>query len=66
MEEIMNKDKLNYIFDNLDKIVNLAVQEALEKHQKLGESVVVSQNDAIKIFTGDEIKILLKNDNDQG
>lgn len=56
----MNKDKLNYIFDNLDKIVNLAVQEALEKHQKLGESVAVSQNGAIKIFTGDEIKILLK------
>lgn len=62
----MNKDKLNYIFDNLDKIVNLAVQEALERHQKLGESVAVSQNGTIKIFTGDEIKILLKNNNHQG
>jgi hypothetical protein len=47
------------LFDNLDEKINLAIRKALEKHQKLGESVVVSQNGEIKTFTGEEIKTLL-------
>lgn len=57
----MKKNNLNVnnIFTNLDEKVNLAVKKALEKHQKLGESVVVFENGENKIYTGDEIKILL-------
>lgn len=43
--------------------MKLAITKALEKHQKLGESVVVYQDDEIKTFTGEEIKVLLGNNN---
>jgi 20S proteasome alpha/beta subunit len=55
----MNKNPVNSVFDNLDEKVNLAIKKALEKHQKLGESVVVYQDGEIKTFTGEEIKTLL-------
>lgn len=55
----MNKNQVNSVFDNLDEKVNLAIKKALEKHQKLGESVVVYQDGEIKTFTGEEIKTLL-------
>ena len=57
----MNKNPVNSVFDNLDEKVNLAIKKALEKHQKLGESVVVYQDGEIKTFTGEEIKTLLDN-----
>ncbi|MCB8752743.1 hypothetical protein L2E68_19590 [Planktothrix agardhii 1029] len=57
----MNKNQVNSVFDNLDEKVNLAIKKALEKHQKLGESVVVYQDGEIKTFTGEEIKTLLDN-----
>ena len=56
----MNKDQLNLLLANLDEKVNLSVREALEKHQKLGQSVVVSEMGNLKIYTGDEIQILLE------
>jgi hypothetical protein len=43
--------------------VKLAIRNALEKHQKLGESVVVYQDDEIKTLAGEEIKALLGNNN---
>ena len=57
----MNNKQVNSLLDNLDEKVNLAIKKALEKHQKLGESVVISNNGEIKTFTGEEIKTLLKN-----
>lgn len=57
----MNNKQVNSLLDNLDEKVNLAIKQALEKHQKLGESVVISDNGKTKTFTGEEIKILLKN-----
>lgn len=51
-ELIMNKNQVNSVFDNLHEKVNLAIKKALEKDQKLGESVVVYQNGEIKTFTG--------------
>jgi len=57
----MNNKQINSLFDNLDEKVNLAIKQALEKHQKLGESVVISDDGKIKTFTGEEIKILLEN-----
>ncbi|MFY8165630.1 MAG: hypothetical protein ACOVJ8_03490 [Sediminibacterium sp.] len=57
----MNKNPVNSVFYNLDEKVNLAIKKALEKHQKLGESVVVYQDGEIKTFTGEEIKTLLDN-----
>ena len=56
----MNKDQLNLLLANLDEKVNLSVRKALEKHQKLGQSVVVSEMGNLKIYTGDEIQILLE------
>jgi hypothetical protein len=56
----MKNNQVNSLFDNLDEKVNLAIKKALEKHQKLGESVVISQNGQIKTLTGDEIKTLLE------
>jgi hypothetical protein len=57
----MNNKQVNSLLANLDEKVNLAIKKALEKHQKLGESVVISDNGEIKTFTGQEIKTLLKN-----
>ena len=58
------KEKCSEIlFKKIDEGVKLAIIKALEKHQKLGESVVVYQDDEIKTFAGEEIKVLLDNDN---
>ncbi|WP_373478587.1 hypothetical protein [Geminocystis sp.] len=57
----MNNKQINSLLNNLDEKVNLAIKQALEKHQKLGESVVIFDNGKIKTFTGEEIKILLEN-----
>jgi hypothetical protein len=51
------------LFKKIDEGVKLAITKALEKHQKLGESVVVYQDNEIKTFAGEEIKVLLDNDN---
>jgi hypothetical protein len=59
----MSKKSSEILFKKIDEGVNLAIRKALEKHQKLGESVVVYQDDEIKTFTGEEIKVLLENDN---
>lgn len=60
----MSKKSSEILFKKIDEGVKLAITKALEKHQKLGESVVVYQDDEIKTFTGEEIKILLEeNDN---
>ena len=59
----MSKKSSEILFEKIDEGVKLAIRNALEKHQKLGESVVVYQDDEIKIFTGEEIKVLLENDN---
>ena len=59
----MNEQSSEILFKKIDEGVKLAIRNALEKHQKLGESVVVYQDDEIKIFTGEEIKVLLENDN---
>jgi hypothetical protein len=58
------KEKCSEIlFKKINEGVKLAITKALEKHQNLGESVVVYQDDEIKTFTGEEIKALLENDN---
>lgn len=62
----MSEQSFEVLFKKIDEGVNLAIKEALEKHQKLGESVVVCQNGEIKTFTGEEIKTLLDNNNYQG
>ncbi|MBE9221422.1 hypothetical protein IQ215_01810 [Cyanobacterium stanieri LEGE 03274] len=54
-----NNLKINNPLVKLDEKINLAIKKALEKHQKLGESVVISENGENKIYTGSEIKILL-------
>ena len=59
----MNEQSSEILFKKIDEGVKLAIRNALEKHQKLGESVVVYQDDEIKIFTGEDIKVLLENDN---
>ena len=59
----MTKKSSEILFKKIDEGVKLAIRKALEKHQKLGESVVVYQDDEIKTFTGEEIKVLLENDN---
>ena len=59
----MNKKSSEILFKKIDEGVKLAITKALKKHQKLGESVVVYQDDEIKTFTGEEIKALLENDN---
>lgn len=59
----MSKKSSEILFKKIDEGVKLAITKALEKHQKLGESVVVYQDDEIKTFTGEEIKALLENDN---
>jgi 20S proteasome alpha/beta subunit len=59
----MTKKSSEILFKKIDEGVKLAIRKALEKHQKLGESVVVYQDDGIKTFTGEEIKVLLENDN---
>jgi hypothetical protein len=59
----MAKKSSEILFEKIDEGVKLAIRNALEKHQKLGESVVVYQDDEIKIFTGEDIKVLLENDN---
>ena len=58
----MKKKCSEILFKKIDEGVKLATTTALEKHQKLGESVVY-KDDEIKIFTGEEIKVLLENDN---
>ncbi len=55
----MSKKDLNLRLINLDDKINLSVRKALEKHQKLGESIVVSEHGKPKIYTGEEIKTLL-------
>jgi hypothetical protein len=58
------KEKCSEIlFKKIDEGVKLAIIKALEKHQKLGESVVVYQDDEIKTLAGEEIKALLGNNN---
>jgi hypothetical protein len=57
----MNNKPVNSLLNNLDEKVNLAIKQALEKHQKLGELIVISDNGKIKTFTGEKIKILLEN-----
>ncbi len=52
-----------FYLKNIDEGVKLAIRKTLEKHQKLGESVVVYQDYKTKTFTGKEIKALLENDN---
>ena len=52
-----------FYLKNIDEGVKLAIIKTLEKHQKLGESVVVYQDYKTKTFTGKEIKALLENDN---
>lgn len=59
----MSKKSSELLFKKIDEGVKLAITKALEKHQKLGESVVVYQDDEIKTFTGEEIKVLLGNNN---
>jgi hypothetical protein len=59
----VNEQSSEILFKKIDEGVKLAIRNALEKHQKLGESVVVYQDDEIKIFTGEDIKVLLENDN---
>jgi hypothetical protein len=59
----MVKKSSEILFKKIDEGVKLAIRNTLEKHQKLGESVVVYQDDEIKIFTGEDIKVLLENDN---
>lgn len=59
----MKEQSSEILFKKIDEGVKLAITKALEKHQKLGESVVVYQDDEIKTFTGEEIKVLLENDN---
>ena len=44
----MAKKSSEILFKKIDEGVNLAIRKALEKHQKLGESVVVYQDDEIK------------------
>ena len=56
----MAKKSSEILFKKIDEGVNLAIRKALEKHQKLGESVVVYQDDEIKTFAGEEIRILLE------
>ncbi|MDR9403735.1 MAG: hypothetical protein RI580_09870 [Halothece sp. Uz-M2-17] len=46
----MNNVSKNSLLNNLDEPINLAIKKALERHQKLGESVVVSQNGENKIL----------------
>jgi hypothetical protein len=59
----MVKKSSEILFKKIDEGVKIAIRNALEKHQKLGESVVVYQDDEIKTFAGEEIKVLLDNDN---
>lgn len=59
----MNNNSGNPFFDNLDEKINLAIRKALERHKKLGESVVISDKDKITTYQGDEIQILLDRDN---
>ena len=59
----MNENHKKSVFDDLDEKINLAVKKALERHKKLGESVVISEDGEIKSFTGEEIQILLDRSN---
>jgi hypothetical protein len=59
----MVKKSSEILFKKIDEGVKVSIRKALEKHQKLGESVVVYQDDQIKTFRGEEIKALIENDN---
>jgi hypothetical protein len=58
----MSEKSSEILFKKIDEAVKLAIRKALEKHQNLGESVVVYKDREIKTFTGEEIKVLLEND----
>lgn len=59
----MNNNSVNSFFDNLDEKVNSAIRKALERHKRLGESVVISEQNEIKTYQGDDIQLLLDKDN---
>lgn len=49
--------ELSGLAKKIDTGVRLAIAEALDKHRKLGESIVISRNGEIITLTGDEIPV---------
>ncbi|WP_319420526.1 hypothetical protein [Pleurocapsa sp. FMAR1] len=48
-------DKINFSPDNIEKLFQQAVDEAIEQHRIKGESIAISENGKVKIVTPEEI-----------
>lgn len=51
----MNKHQLSNLHQKIDKGVQKAIAEAIEKHRKLGESIAVWQNEEVVILPPEKI-----------
>ena len=52
-------DKINFSPDNIGKLFQQAVDEAIEQHRIKGESIAISENGKVKIIPPEEITPLV-------
>jgi non-homologous end joining protein Ku len=48
-------DKINFSPENVEKLFQQAVDEAIEHHRIKGESIAISENGKVKIIPPEEI-----------
>jgi hypothetical protein len=54
-ELIMTENQLSELHQKIDQGVKKAITEAIEKHRKLGESIVIWQDGKIVTLTSEQI-----------
>jgi uncharacterized Fe-S center protein len=52
-------DKINFSPDNIGKLFQQAVDEAIEQHRIKGESIAISENGKVKIISPEKITPLV-------
>jgi len=54
----MNNNDLSQLHKKIDQGVKKAINSAIEKHKKLGESIAIWQDDQVVILSADQIPII--------
>jgi len=54
----MNNQKTELLSQKIDQGVKKAINSAIEKHKKLGESIAIWQDDQVVILSADQIPII--------
>jgi len=57
----MNDNESKLLSERIDKGVQKAIAEAVERHRRLGESIAISQDGKVVILSPEEIPPLIAN-----